>query len=231
MADKRKWQEYSIKALKPAPFHYFMGHLPFTTKRTIQAYTTGSDAYLKEWHHRPYRIPPHLEVWMSHLPPTSHVLDLGCGPGQDSRHLRRLEFRAVGLDLTLPFLKVARKRSPKLPLVLADLERLPFQSNSFQGIWAAASCIHLPKSKFKSTLRHFHVLTCPKGILGATLVHGKGSGFLEDKWIPGRYLCKWLKPELRKVIQQAGWEILSLQTVTHRERKGRWLNVIARREG
>ena len=207
-----------------------MKPLRSTSFRTKQAYTTHSEVYLQEWHRRQYRVPPHLEKWMAHLQIHSQVLDLGCGPGQDSRHLRRQGFRVVGLDLTYAFLQAARKRSPKLPMVQADMTNLPFQSTTFDAIWAAASCIHLPKSNLKQVLGQLHRLTRPKGILGATMMHGKGSGFLTEEWIPGRYLCKWLKPDLRQLIQQAGWEVLSLQIVYSRERKGRWLNVIAKRQ-
>ncbi len=205
--------------------------MPFSpsTYRTIQAYQNGLDTYLNTWHRRTYRTPPHLEKWGAHLPTHSHVLDLGCGPGQDSRYLRRHGFQVVGLDLMIPFLRAARIKSPKLPLVQADMKYLPFQPRTFEGIWAAASFIHLPKSTLKQVLRQVHGLTRPGGILGATLVHGKGSGFLQSEWIPDRFLCRWLKPELQNVIQQAGWEILSLQTVSHQERKGRWLNIIAKR--
>lgn len=107
-----------------------MGALRSTTKQTIQAYASWAEVYLKEWHRCTYRIPLHLQIWIEHLPPRSLVLDLGCGPGQDSRHLRRRGFYVVGLDLTHPFLQVARRRSPKLPLVQADIEHLPFYTKS-----------------------------------------------------------------------------------------------------
>ncbi len=206
-----------------------MRALRSNTKQTIQAYTSWSEVYLKEWHRRIYRIPLHLQVWIENLPPRTPVLDLGCGPGQDSRYLRQRGLHVVGLDLTQPFLQRARRRSPKLPLVQADIQYLPFSPESFGGIWAAASLIHLPKTTLKQVLRQVRALIRPSGILAATFLHGKGAGFLPDQWIPGRYMCKWLKPELQKVFQQAGWHIISLQTVSNRERKGRWLNVMAKR--
>jgi len=109
------------------------------------------------------------------------------------------------------------------------MKHLPFFHNSFNGIWAAASFIHFPKSSIKKVLRQVLALTRPRGILAATFLHGKGSGYLPRQWIPGRYMCQWLKPDLKDAIQQAGWHILSLQTVCNRERKGRWLNVLAQR--
>jgi len=206
-----------------------MGAIRSTTKQTIQAYASWSEVYLKEWHRRTYRIPLHLQIWIEHLPPRSLVLDLGCGPGQDSRYLRRRGFHVVGLDLTQPFLQVARRRSPKLPLVQADLEHLPFSPKTFDSIWAAASLIHLPKTTLKKVLRQVCALIRPSGLLAATFLHGKGAGLLPGQWIPGRYMCQWLKPELQEVFQQAGWHIIFVQTVSNRERKGRWLNVMAKR--
>jgi SAM-dependent methyltransferase len=207
-----------------------MANLRSITKRTILAYTAGSEEYLKQWNRRAYRVPPLLSIFMQQVSPRSLVLDMGCGPGQDSRYLRQQGMQVVGLDLMQPFLRVAKRRSPRLPLVQATMEHLPFLPNSVSGIWAAASLIHLPPTTLQQVLREARLRTRSGGVLGATFLHGKGAGFLPDQWIPGRYVCKWRKPELGEIIQRAGWKIISLQTVTNRERKGRWLNVIARRE-
>lgn len=206
-----------------------MKNLRSTTKRTIVAYTSSSDEYLQQWNRRVYRIPPHLRTFTNYVPPRSPVLDMGCGPGQDCRYLRRQGFYVVGLDMTVSFLQVAKRRSPRLPLVQADMEHLPFALKTFTGIWAAASLIHLQPSILKKVLRQIRIRTRSDGVLAATFIYGKGAGFLPDQWIPGRYVRKWLKAELREIIQQAGWCIVSLKTVSNRERKGRWLNVIARR--
>lgn len=200
-----------------------------TIDRTIRAYTSQAELYLKEWHRRTYHIPPHLKEWMAHLPPHSRILDLGCGPGQDSRYLRRNGFRVIGLDLTWPFLHKARKRSPTLPLIQAKIEGLPFSFQTFEGLWAAASLIHIPKTRFVTLLRQLHEVTKPGGLLGATMAHGKRSGFLADQWIRGRFLAKWHKQDLKRIVMRAGWEVVYLKTVVNQERHGRWLNLLARR--
>lgn len=196
-------------------------------ERTVQAYEGQHKVYLKEWNRKVYKTPLHLQSWLQCLPRYARLLDLGCGLGQDSRYLRRQGFWVVGLDLTWSFLTVARNRSRALPLVQADIRQLPFLSNSVHGVWAAASLIHTPKSKLKKILTQLLSTMLPGGVLGATFLHGKGSGFLSGQWISGRYISKWLKPELQNILQRAGWRVISLETVTNRERKGRWLNVIA----
>ncbi len=68
-------------------------------------------------------------------PPRGRSLDLACGEGRHLRELRRAGVDAVGLDLSLPLLRLAR-RSETLPflLVRADMRRLPFRDASFSTV-------------------------------------------------------------------------------------------------
>jgi SAM-dependent methyltransferase len=197
-------------------------------RETLAAYSTHADQYLEHWSRgRSYRVPPLLEEWAEPLPKGALILDLGCGPGQDSRYLRIEGFRPIGLDATWPFLLHARRRTRRLSLVLAELDRLPFESNAFDAVWAAASLIHVPKRKLHRVLVALRGITRSGGRVGATFAHGKGEGFLAEGWIPGRYFSYWKKNELAEGLARAGWKVLSLKTVCNRERKGRWLNLIA----
>ena len=73
-------------------------------------------------------------------------------------------------------------------------------------------------------------LVRPGGLFAATVTHGVKSRLVTDGWLPGRYIARWRKDELARAVRRAGWTILELRVVTNRERKGRWINVIARRE-
>ncbi len=74
----------------------------------------------------------HLEV---SGPPRGRSLDLACGEGRHLRELRRAGVDAVGLDLSLPLLRLARRsETPPFPLVRADMRRLPFRDASFSAV-------------------------------------------------------------------------------------------------
>ena len=199
------------------------------TQRTVQAYETYQDRYLQEWNKRTYKIPPHLKAWVAHLPKAGVLLDLGCGPGQDTRYLRRKGFHVHGVDLTWSFLQAAKTRAPRLPFIQADMQSLPFPRQVFDGVWAAASLIHLPKSYTRRVLRNVFRLTKPGGWIGITVMYGRRVGILNDQWIPGRYLAKWSKSELTQAVQAAKWEVESLEIVKNQERKGSWLNLLSRK--
>jgi SAM-dependent methyltransferase len=204
------------------------------TCRTIQAYAAHAKTYLRHWGNRRYRQPRLLRECVHQLVPPAGILDLGCGPGQDARHLfhlhrGRARYRVVAVDLSWLLLEYARRRSRRLPLVQADMRRLPFRRAAFDAVWAAASLIHLPKHMVRRTLRSLLEVVRPGGILGATLVHGRRSGYVSTGWIPGRFISRWRKAELARAVSRAGWQIVRLETVMNRERKGRWLNLLARR--
>ena len=170
-----------------------------------------------------------LVEWLQGLPVGARLLDLGCGGGQDADDLDRRGYRVVGLDRTRALLSAGRRRYRSLPLVRADLRDLPFQAMSFDGLWAAASLMHLPKPVARRILADLCRLVRPGGLLAVTVTHGVKSRLVTDGWVPGRYFARWRKDELARAVRRAGWTILELKVITNRERKGRWINFIARR--
>ncbi|GJL55336.1 MAG: methyltransferase type 11 [Nitrospirales bacterium] len=201
------------------------------TRRTIQSYEAQHEIYLHEWNARQYKVPLHLHNLIARVPKAGLILDVGCGPGQDTRYLRRQGFHVCGADLTWSFLQAAKARAPRLPVVQADMRRLPFPLQTFDGIWAAASIIHLPKVQARTLLRKLFKLTKPGGWLALTVMYGREVGVPRQQWIAGRYLAKWFKRELRHAVQTAAWDVCSIERVTHQERKGAWINVLATRSG
>ena len=65
------------------------------------------------------------------LSPGSKVLDLACGTGDLCRELTRRGYRPVGVDRSAGMLAAQRTAAP---LVRGDALRLPFRSNSVDGI-------------------------------------------------------------------------------------------------
>ena len=199
--------------------------------QTIDAYERSAANCLVRWSNRRLRRPPLLTESLRHLPVDERLLDLGCGGGQDADNLAQRGYRVVGLDRTSALLSAGRRRDPSLPLVLADLRQLPFQAMSFDGLWAAASLMHFPKPVARRILADLCSLVRPGGVLAATVTYGVKSGIVTDGWVPGRYFARWNKDELARAVRRAGWTILELKIITNRERKGRWLNLLAQRLG
>ncbi|WP_447978255.1 class I SAM-dependent methyltransferase [Candidatus Nitrospira bockiana] len=201
---------------------------PDVSALSVRAYRRHAESFVRQWGGR-YRRPPWLREWLRRVDPEAPLLDLGCGLAQDGRALERAGYRVVGLDVLERFLRYGRTRARRLPLVQADLRHLPFGPDAFGGIWAAASLIHLPKPAVRKVLADLRDAVRPGAVLGATFVHGRTSGVLRRGWIPGRYISRWTKDELSRALLRSGWSVEALTVVVHQERRGRWLNVLARR--
>ena len=199
--------------------------------QTIDAYERSAKECVARRNKRRHRRPPLLAKWIQRLPADARLLDLGCGGGQDAGDLDRRGYRVMGVDRTSALLSEGRRRYRSLSLVRADFRFLPFQAKSFDGLWAGASLMHLPKPDARRTLADLYRLVRPGGLFAATVTHGVKSSLVTDGWVPGRYFARWRKDELARAVRRAGWNILELKIITNRERKGRWVNLLAQKQG
>ena len=91
----------------------------------------------------PYEWVTRHPVWESHcakmatlLPEGARrVLDLGCGPGNSTVHLRDAAGAGViGADSAIAMLRRAHRRDPALRLLAADAGRLPVRTGSLDAV-------------------------------------------------------------------------------------------------
>ena len=80
-----------------------------------------------------------LESWIAELPP-ARTLDVACGTGFMTRHLRG---DVVGLDQSASMLDVARKQVPGAEFRQGDALDLPFDDGSFDRLFASYFYCHL----------------------------------------------------------------------------------------
>lgn len=90
------------------------------------------------------------------------ALDLGCGTGKTLGELSRLGLKAVGYDISIAMLEIAKKRVCFNPLVKGDVSFLPFSSASFDlvvtnGVWHHFSDI-------ESTIKEVARVLRPSGL-------------------------------------------------------------------
>lgn len=93
---------------------------------------------------------------------TGTVLDLGCGPGHLTGHLRSLGVDAVGVDPVPEFIAHARATHPDGDYRLGSLETV---GGLYAGILAWFSLIHLPPSEVDGAFATLRRLMTPGGTL------------------------------------------------------------------
>jgi len=160
------------------------------------------------------------------------VADLGCGPGRDAAHFRTVGLEVVAVDASRQM--TLRTHGLGVPVVQADMRFAPLQDESLDGIWSAASLLHVPRVDVPRTLRAWWKYLRPEGTLGLSTSLGDSEGWEVCPYDPaqptGATLRRWFvhhnDETLLGLLDAAGFEIGSAhERVTHR----RWLQVLAHR--
>jgi len=107
-----------------------------------------------------------LEELASFLPKGAKVLDAGCGAGVPAtKFLADSGFEVVGIDFSENMLKLARKNVPNATFIRKDMTKLDFADNSFDGLTALYSIIHVPREKHALLFESFHKILKSEGIM------------------------------------------------------------------
>lgn len=121
------------------------------------------------------------------------ILDLGCGSGDHSEYFSKKGLDVISADLSDSMIKICKEKG--LNAVKVDIENLEFPNNSFDGIWAVTSLLHVPKKKFSEVVKKLHDILKERGILYISLKEGMDEGFIEDNF-GKRYFVFWKEDEL-----------------------------------
>lgn len=167
-----------------------------------------------------------LERFLGFLPENAEVLDLGCGSGRDSRYLSEAGCYVTPMD--------GSEKMCSLAEIYTDLEvlHLTFEEMEFQevfdGIWASASLLHVPKKEMEGIMKKVIMALKPGGVLYMSFQYGDSEEYRNERFY-NDYTEKTAKAMLKKID---GIEILDIyETDDVREGRGRWLNILLKKEG
>lgn len=137
------------------------------SERIQRSYAAVADLYIDLFGAVEKMHPDDLEFIGRHLAGGRRgpVLDLGCGPGHLTAHLRALGADATGIDLVPEFIAHARASHPDGDYRLGSLDALDAADHSVAGLLAFYSLIHLPPAGLHRVLTELHRVTSPGGTL------------------------------------------------------------------
>ena len=131
-----------------------------------QAYTSIADLYIELFGTSEKVHADDLAFIERHLAGRpGPVLDLGCGPGHLTGHLRSLGVDATGIDMVPEFIAHARAAHPGVAFQLGSVDSLAVADHSVAGILAWYSLIHLPPPDLDGVLHELRRAMAPSGTL------------------------------------------------------------------
>ena len=133
----------------------------------------------------PNRYSNWLTTLVELLPANGRVLELGCADGIPTARYLSEFVDYVGIDLSPIQIEQARRNVPQAQFDIADMTTLVFPDNSFDGVVALYSIIHLPVAEQPDLLTAIHRWLKPAGYFLCVVGAGSWTGTDEDWISPG----------------------------------------------
>src|SRR5215471_1828454 len=122
------------------------------------SYDALADEYVAHIYHELEHKPLDRE-WLARFAETvgtpGPICDLGCGPGHVARYLREQGARVLGMDLSPRMVELARQLNGGIEFHVGNMASLPVPDESWSGIVAFYSIIHVPPTHIAAVLHEF----------------------------------------------------------------------------
>jgi ubiquinone/menaquinone biosynthesis C-methylase UbiE len=133
------------------------------------SYDRVADEYARRIHteleHKPFDREL-LDGFATRVKDRGPVADVGCGPGMVAAYLATQGVSSVfGLDISPKMIAQAEDLYPGLEFRVGDFSKLDAPDDSWAGITAFYSLIHMPRTEIQAVLREFLRVLAPGGLL------------------------------------------------------------------
>ena len=143
------------------------------------AYQNGADV----WTHLPIKIQSAKKL-IGKLPSGGSILDVGSGRGIIAKKLAEMGFKVIGIDFEENIVETANRETTgwglegKLKFVVADVMKLPFVDNSFDGVCDFGLLENLHKEDWTTYANEINRVLKPGGFYLNISLSRKTSNFL-----------------------------------------------------
>jgi 2-polyprenyl-3-methyl-5-hydroxy-6-metoxy-1,4-benzoquinol methylase len=115
-------------------------------------YNDRAQSYADEWYTNETMLPTIKDFLRTINIKNPKIIDLGCGPGNESMRLNHEGADVTGIDFSDKCIKIAREKNPKLKFYEMDYFDLNDTIGKYDGIFACSSLIHLNEEKLEMLL-------------------------------------------------------------------------------
>ena len=160
------------------------------------------------------------------LPPSALILDFGCGSGRDTKAFLDAGFRVEATDGSAELCAQASAYTgiPVRCELFGELDAC----EKYDGIWACASILHLPKTELAEVLGKIERALKPGGVLYTSFKYGEYEGMRN-----GRYFTCFTEETLAAFWKDVNGLRITDRWITEDVRPDRkeekWINLLARK--
>lgn len=166
------------------------------------------------------------EPFLSLLSPGARILDAGCGSGRDSRAFLERGYEVTALDASEAMVELASRHIGR-PVLHMSFDQVRFREH-FDGVWASASLLHVPRRSMAEVLERLGMALKAGGVMYASFKDGEGETIRD-----GRLFNDYDERSLRDLLQShpdlVPLEVWRTTDLRPDRNDVTWLNVLLRK--
>ena len=134
--------------------------------------------------------------FLNNIPQGGHILDLGCGSGRDSLEFIKRGYKITAVDGSKELANAASKIIGQ-QVICSKFEDLKL-TETFHGIWASASLLHVNKSNIVDVIKNVSSNLKPTGVFYMSFKYGENE-YIDEK---GRYFNCYTEKTFSELINK-----------------------------
>lgn len=197
------------------------------TSMTARSYNENAQSYQSQYAGR-LVAKDQLDEFKSLVHAPAKVMDIGCGPGFDTKYLAE-KYAVTSMDISKRMVEIARFENPGVDIKYGDITTFPIEKNTYKGIWSRGAIHHIHEEDLDGVFQKIADALVEDGIFYLIVREGEGEELLRDSKHYGeyeRFYHFFTVEELKERGEKAG---LSLETVHDTKRSHKWIAAIFRK--
>ena len=193
--------------------------------KTLAYYNHNAEHYIHDT--RNVEFSKMQERFLDKLHSGASILDFGCGSGRDAKYFIEHGFIVDAMDGST---ELCVKASELVGIEVKCMQFLELEENEkYDGIWACASILHLPKTELKIVIEKMSRALKLKGVIYASFKYGDFEGERNGRYFTDfteEVFSGFIKEFLGLTIE----ELWSTEDVRIGRGEEKWLNIILRKQ-
>ena len=114
------------------------------------------------------------DKFLEKLNPDAYILDFGCGAGRDTKYFLSRGYQVDAVDGSEQLCRIASEYTgiKVRQMLFQELD----EKEKYDGIWACASILHLPKKQLREVLKNMYAALKSKGWIYTSIKYGEFEG-------------------------------------------------------
>jgi SAM-dependent methyltransferase len=193
-------------------------------EQTLSYYEANAERFVQDT--RDLDIESIYEPFLTLLPPGARILDAGCGSGRDSRAFLERGYEVTALDASEAMVELASRHIGR-PVLHMSFDQVRFWER-FDGVWASASLLHVPRHSIDKVLERLVIALKVGGVMFASFKYGEGETIRDGRPF-NDYDERSLRDLLRSHPDLVPLEVWRTTGLRPDHNDVTWLNVLLRK--